>query len=81
VNEFAMRYIGKLGFQVLPGAIPEKASFREAHDRGLAITEATHGVLKAQVDEVVNAVFERLAALMRAKVVAENQKVRGQLRS
>jgi chromosome partitioning protein len=80
-DEFARRYIGKLGFRVLPGSIPEKASFREAHDRGLAITEAAHGALKGQVDEVVNAVFERLAALMRAKVVAENQKVRGQLRS
>jgi hypothetical protein len=44
------------------------------------MTEVGHGALKAQVDEVVNAVFERLAALMRAKVVAANEKVRGKLR-
>ena len=79
-EEFARRYISKLGYQVLPGSIPEKASFREAHDRGLAMTEVVHDALKSKVDEVVNAVFGRLAALMRAKVVAENEKVRGKLR-
>ena len=70
-EEMARRYIGKLGYAVLPGSIPEKASFRDAHNRGLAVSEVAQEPLKSKVDVVVNAIFERLTAIMKAKVLSE----------
>ena len=40
VEENAARaYVEKAGYSVLPGCIPERAAYRDAHNRGHAITE------------------------------------------
>jgi chromosome partitioning protein len=38
-DELARRYIEKAGYTVLPGSILERTAYREAHNRGLSISE------------------------------------------
>ena len=38
-EELARRYIEKAGYTVLPGSILERTAYREAHNRGLSISE------------------------------------------
>ena len=39
-EDAARAYLEKAGYAVLPGSIPEKVAYREAHNRGQALTEA-----------------------------------------
>ena len=39
-EDAARAYLEKAGYAVLPGSIPEKVAYREAHNRGQAFTEA-----------------------------------------
>ena len=39
-EDAARAYLEKAGYAVLPGSIPEKVAYREAHNRGRALTEA-----------------------------------------
>lgn len=38
-EDLARRYVEKAGYAVLPGSIQERTIYREAHNRGLSITE------------------------------------------
>ena len=51
----AREYLGKAGYAVLPGAIPERAVFREALDNGRSLTE-----IDAGLDELVSALMAGL---------------------
>lgn len=67
VEEDAARsYIAKAGYEVLAGAIPERAAYREAHNRGQAVTEAK-GRAHGPVEELIEALFDKVHALMLAK--------------
>jgi chromosome partitioning protein len=65
-EEAARSYIAKAGYEVLAGAIPERATYREAHNRGEAVTEAKVRAHRA-VDQLIEALFDKVHALMLAK--------------
>ena len=46
-EERARAYIEDAGYDVLPGCIPERTAYREAHNRGQALTEATRRSMSA----------------------------------
>ena len=61
----ARNYIAKAGYDVLPGYIPEKATYREAHNRGHAVTETK--ALNARVDELMEGLYTRVEKQLRAR--------------
>jgi chromosome partitioning protein len=66
-EEAARAYIDKAGYEVLAGAIPERAAYREAHDRGQAVTEAKRRAVDDQVDRLIEALCDKVHTLMLAK--------------
>ena len=77
-EEAARRYVGKAGYQVLPGSIQEKPGYREALNRGEGLTECKHKALAERASQVIAALLklvreeirkrERLAAKPKARV-------------
>ncbi len=66
-EDAARRYLDKSGYAVLAGSIPERAAYRDAHGRGEALTEARRRARDEQVDRLIEALFEKVHALMFAK--------------
>src|SRR5262249_33749483 len=50
------------GYTVLPGGIPERIAYREAQNRGRAITEGMPTKLNAGVDALMDALLERVTS-------------------
>jgi chromosome partitioning protein len=65
----ARAYVEKAGYAVLPGSIPERVAYREAHNRGQTVTETKHEVSSAKVD----ALIERLLAMITEQVKSKVQ--------
>jgi len=65
-EERARTYMEAAGYDVLPGCIPERSAYREAHNRGQAVTEARQ-VLDARVDTLMEGLYERVASELRAR--------------
>jgi chromosome partitioning protein len=65
-EDAARSYIAKAGYKVLAGAIPERAAYRDAHNRGQAVTEAK-GRAQGSVEQLIEALFDKVHALMLAK--------------
>jgi chromosome partitioning protein len=65
-EETARAYLKAAGYEVLPGSIPEKLAYKEAHNRGQAVNETTRG-LKEHVDSLMSALFKKVAAQLEAK--------------
>jgi chromosome partitioning protein len=55
-------YLEKADYAVLPGSIPERATYRAAHNTGRAITETDDATLNARAQELLEAMLERLRA-------------------
>jgi hypothetical protein len=51
---------------VLPGCIPERSVYREAHNRGLAVTEARRA-LDDRVDRLMEGLYLRVAGQLQSK--------------
>ena len=66
-EDAARAYLAKTGYEVLAGAIPERAAYREAHNRGQAVTEAKRRPQDDQVERLIQALFNKVHALMLAK--------------
>jgi len=66
-EEMARNYVVKAGYDVLPGYIPERTAYREAHNRGQAVTEAKHSALNARVDELMEGLYARVASQLAAE--------------
>ena len=66
-DEAARSYIAKAGYEVLAGAIPERAAYREAHNRGQALTEAKRRPQDTGVESLIEALFDKVHDLMLAK--------------
>ena len=66
-EEAARTYIGKSGYEVLAGFIPERAAYREAHNRGQAVTEAKRRTPETEVERLFEALFNKVHALMLVK--------------
>jgi chromosome partitioning protein len=78
-EDMARAYVTKAGYDVLPGCIPERTAYREAHNRGQAVTETKHKALNARVDELMEGLYARVASQLaagrrRAKATARKRK-------
>ncbi len=65
-EDAARAYIAKAGYEELAGAIPERAAYREAHNRGQAVTEAK-GRVHEGPEQLIEALFDKAHGLMLAK--------------
>ena len=63
----ARQYVAAAGYQALAGALPERAGYRDAQNRGRAITETTQKDLNARADalmlELMGRVKEQISVL------------------
>jgi chromosome partitioning protein len=65
-EDAARAYVAKAGYEVLAGAIPERAAYRDAHNRGEAVTE-TKGRTHGPVEHLIEALVDKVHVLMVAK--------------
>ena len=66
-EKLARQYLAKATYDVLPGCIPERALYRDAHSRGHAVTE-TDRTHNAQVETLMEGLYARVAQeLVRAR--------------
>lgn len=65
-EDAARAYVTKAGYDVLPGCIPERVAYRDAHNRGQAVTEAKLA-LNERVDELMVGLYSRVAAQLAAR--------------
>jgi chromosome partitioning protein len=63
----ARAYLTKAGYEVLPGYIPERTAYREAQNRGQAVTETSHKALNERVDELMEGLYARVAKQLQAQ--------------
>ena len=61
----ARAYVKAAGYDVLPGCIPERTAYREAHNRGQAVTE-TKKALNERVDMLMEGLHARVAQQLSA---------------
>jgi chromosome partitioning protein len=60
----ARAYIEAAGYDVLPGYVPERTAYREAHNRGHAVTETT---LHLRLDQLMEGLYTRVAEQLQAQ--------------
>lgn len=60
-DAMARAYVTKAGYDVLPGYIPERSAYREAHNQGQSLTEAKHQALGEQVEALMEGLYLRVA--------------------
>ena len=74
-EEVAVRaYMEEAGYEVLAGAIPEKIAYREAQNRGHAITETKSDKLNALADALMEALLEKVAEQVKRTQVARGKR-------
>lgn len=56
----ARDYLNKAQYAVLPGSIPERATYRAAHNGGRAITETDDETLNERAEELLSALLDQL---------------------
>jgi chromosome partitioning protein len=59
----ARDYLHKAGYDILPGALPEKTAYRRATDQGRALTETSYETLKHQAEELAQGIVDRISQL------------------
>jgi chromosome partitioning protein len=67
-EDLARRYVEKAGYAVLPGSIIERTAYREAHNRGLSISELTD--LDTHSRALMHGLLARITASVKARVEA-----------
>lgn len=75
-QKIARAYLDAAGYDVLPGAIPERFGYKEAHNRGEAASEAAR-TLKAPVEALMAAIFERVSAQLARRTKRGKRETRG----
>jgi len=70
--------IQQAGYEALAGAIPERIAYREAQDRGQAITETQNAKLNERADALIEALLRKVAQeVKRMQAARPNQAGRG----
>jgi chromosome partitioning protein len=59
-EERTRAYVHSAGYEVLAGAVPERIAYREAQNRGHAITETNLAALNAQADRLIEALLMKV---------------------
>jgi chromosome partitioning protein len=54
-------YLAEAGYEVLAGAITERIAYREAQNRGQALTETKVAKLNREADALMEALLDRVA--------------------
>lgn len=62
----ARAYLEEAGYAVLPGALPERVGYRDAHNRGRAITETSREDLNERADALMLELMSRVATEVKA---------------
>lgn len=65
----ARAYLQDAGYEVLDGVIPEKSGYREAQNRGQAITETKSAALNAKADALMESLLIKVAQQFRGMAV------------
>jgi chromosome partitioning protein len=77
-EDAARVYLADAGYEVLPGSILERSSYREAHNRGQAVTETRDAALNVRADALMEALLTKVSAVVIAAEQAnERKKSRG----
>jgi len=63
----ARGYLQSAGYDVLPGSIPERPTYREAQNRGAAITETKLARLNQQADTLMEALLRAITRALCAR--------------
>lgn len=63
----AREYIGKAGYRVLRGAIPEKIAYRRASDEGRALTETKFASLNQRSDVLAQDIIDHVSKLTKGQ--------------
>lgn len=61
--EEARAYLQDAGYEILPGAIPEKTGYRRATDEGRALTQTRYESLNHRAEEVAQGIVDRISQL------------------
>ena len=61
--EEARAYLRDAGYEILPGAIPEKTGYRRATDEGRALTQTRYETLNHRAEEVAQGIVDRISQL------------------
>jgi chromosome partitioning protein len=61
----ARAYLEAAGYMVLPGALPERSGYRDAQNRGRAVTETDAKDLNRRADDLILALMMRVVAEMK----------------
>jgi chromosome partitioning protein len=61
--EEARAYLDQAGYDILPGAIPEKTGYRRATDEGRALTETRYETLNHRAEELAQGIVDRISQL------------------
>jgi chromosome partitioning protein len=61
--EDARDYLGKSGYAVLPGALPEQVAYRRASDEGRALTETRFKTLNNHAEELAQGMVDMISKL------------------
>jgi chromosome partitioning protein len=69
-------YVGEAGYEALDGAIFEKMAYREAQNRGQAITETKVAKLNSEADALIEALFLKIAGEVKRLEQGKNRKRR-----
>ena len=64
----ARGYLRAAGYDVLPGSIPERPTYREAQNRGAAITETKLAQLNERADTLMEALLRAITRALSARV-------------
>jgi len=59
----ARDYLRDAGYEVLPGAIPEKTGYRRASDEGRALTQTRYESLNHRAEELAQGIVDRISQL------------------
>lgn len=59
----ARAYLETAGYEILPGALPEKVAYRRASDQGRALTETRYESLNHRAEKLAQAMVDRISQL------------------
>lgn len=69
-------YVADAGYEVLAGAIGERIAYREAQNRGRAITETTQAKLNEAAETLIESLLEKVTAEVKRLAAARRQQQR-----
>lgn len=73
-EETVRAYVTDAGYQVLDGSIPERIGYREAQNRGRAITETDTAKLNQRADALMQALLDKVADIVERASKTETRK-------